>query len=79
MNNLAVGIITLLTQYRSDEYIESIIVFTVQMGVTLNQSNVQCSIADLDNISTKLFVNTSGIIDDHCIITDSIFSLFSSS
>ncbi len=56
------GITTTLTQYQSDEYIESIIIFTLLMGVTLNQSNVQCSIADLNSLSTKVFVNLSGII-----------------
>ncbi len=61
MNNLAMGVSTMLTQYRRDEYIESIIVFTVLMGVTFNQSNVRCSIANLDSMSTIVFVNTSGI------------------
>ncbi len=62
LDNLAMGVSTMLTQYRRDEYIESIIVFSVLMGITLNQSDIRCSIANLDSVSTKVFVNTSGII-----------------
>ncbi len=61
IDNLDVGVSTMLTQYRSDDYIESIIVFTVLMGVTFNQTDVQCSIPNLNIMSTIVFVNTSGI------------------
>ncbi len=60
------GITTMLTQYKSDEYIESIIIFTVLIGVTFNNSDVQCSISDLDSLSNNVFVNTSGIIKHLC-------------
>ncbi len=61
IDNLAMGVDTILTQYRSDTYIESIIIFTVLMGITFNQSNLQCRSANLDSMSTIVFVNTSGI------------------
>ena len=62
IDNLAMGVDTILTQHRNDTYIESVIIFTVLMGVTFNQSNVQCSSENLDSMSTIVFVNTSGII-----------------
>ncbi len=57
---LAIGIGTMLTQFRSDEYIESIIILTVVRNVSLNNSIIQCSIGDLDRMSRNVFVNSSG-------------------
>ncbi len=60
VDNLAESISTMLTQYSGDEYIESILLLTVLMNVTLNDSSVQCSNTDQDEKSTKVFVNASG-------------------
>ena len=43
-----------------EEHIESVIVITVLKNVTMNGTNLECSIANLDIKSTILFVNTSG-------------------
>ena len=45
-----------------EEHIESVIVITVLKNVTMNGTNLECSIAYLDSDSTVLFVNTSGKI-----------------
>ncbi len=47
---------------RGDEYIESIIIVTLLMGVAFTNSNVQCGISNLDSMSANLYVNTSGIV-----------------
>ncbi len=62
LDDLDMGITTMLTQYQSDKYIESIIIVTLLMGVTFNNSNVQCGISNLDSMSANLYVNTSGIV-----------------
>ncbi len=60
MNNLAMGVITILSTYRSDEYIESIIVLTLLIEVALDGTMLECSISDLDNETATLYINSSG-------------------
>ena len=50
------------TEFINEEHIASIIVITVLKNITLNGTNLECSIANLDSDSTVLFVNTSGMI-----------------
>ena len=51
------------TDFVNEEHIESIIIITVLKNVTINGTNLECSIANLDADSTVLFVNnTSGSI-----------------
>ena len=50
------------TEFINEEHIASIIVITVLKNVTMNGTNLECSIANLDSDSTVLFVNTSGMI-----------------
>ena len=51
-----------ITEFVNEEHIESIIIITVLKNVTMNGTNLECSIANLDSDSTVLFVNTSGMI-----------------
>ncbi len=60
MDNLAVGVNTVLTTYRRDEYIESIIVLTVVRNISLDRTMIECSISDLVNDALTLFINSSG-------------------
>ena len=50
------------TEFINEEHIASIIVITVLKNVTMNGTNLECSIANLHSDSTALFVNTSGMI-----------------
>ncbi len=68
MDNLAMGVNTMLTTYRNDEYIESILVFTVIRNIVLNETMLECSISnvniegaisDLDSKAKMLFINSS--------------------
>ena len=54
------NIVTTLTSYTSDEYIESTIVFTVLAEVDLNITFLECISEDLDSDSDRVFVNTAG-------------------
>ena len=51
-----------ITDFVNEEHIESIIVITVLKNITMNGTNLECSIVNLDADSTVLFVNTSGMI-----------------
>ena len=51
---------TATTIFVNEEYIESIIVITVLKNITMNETKVDCRIADLDSDSAIVFVNTSG-------------------
>ena len=51
---------TATTIFVNEEYIESIIVITVLKNVTMNETIVDCRIADLDSDSAVVFVNTAG-------------------
>ncbi len=59
MDNLAMGVNTVLTTYRSDEYIESLIMFTIIRNIVLEGTMIECSISDLDNDVITLFTNSS--------------------
>ena len=58
MDNLAMGVNTVLTTYRNDEYIESLIVFTILRNTVLNETILECSISDLDSREVTVFVNS---------------------
>ncbi len=60
-DTLTMGIDARLTQYRSEEYVESIIVFTILMNININDVNLICSITGLNTISTRVFSDTPGI------------------
>ncbi len=49
----------MLITYQSDKYIESVIVLTVLMDVTLNNTSLECYISGLDNDTKIVNVNTS--------------------
>ena len=48
------------SEFANEEYIESILTFTVLKNVTMNKTKLECSIADLDNDTALLSVNSSG-------------------
>ena len=54
------NIITTLTRYTSDEYIESTIVFTVLADVDLNMTLLECTSEDLNSDFDTIFVETAG-------------------
>ena len=54
------------TEYINEGHIESIIIITILKNVTMNGTNLECSIGNLDSDSTVLFVNTSGKIVYTC-------------
>ena len=56
MNN----IVTTLTSYTCDEYVESTILFTVIADVDLNLTMLECISEDLDSESDTILVNTAG-------------------
>ncbi len=53
---------TVLTMYRSDEYIESIIIFNVLRNIALNGTVLDCITIGLDSATLNVFVNVSGNI-----------------
>ena len=55
---------TNLTEFVNENYIESIIVFTVLTYVPINGTKLECSIADLDN-DIKLLDGLSGMYQFH--------------
>ena len=69
------SVITTLTEYRSDEYIESIATIIVMSNITLNQSKIECTISNQKIESIIAFVNTSGT-NLHIIFTDVLRSIF---
>ncbi len=50
---------TFLTQYRSAEYIESLLVFTVMKDVILTGTRVECEFRDHDKKTDTLFINNN--------------------
>ena len=61
MDNLAMGVSSVLTSYTSGVYVNSIIVLTVLNNLILNGTKLECAIGDLENTIIDLFVNISGI------------------
>ena len=49
-----------LTQFMNDEYIESSLNITVDAGVLINQTKIECLIGHLENVSLYVLVNISG-------------------
>ena len=54
------SITTILTDFRSDENIESVMIMTLLRNVSLNESRIECSIADLSSDTILVLVITSG-------------------
>ena len=48
------------TEYVNEIYMESILTLTVLRNITMNNTKLECSIADLHNITATVFINTSG-------------------
>ena len=48
-------------EFVNEAYIESILTFTVLRNVNMNETKLECSIADLHNDTALLFVNSSGM------------------
>ncbi len=59
MDNLAMGVNAMLTVFRQDAYIESLIVFTLSRNTVVNETILQCSISDLDSRAVTVFVNST--------------------
>ena len=61
-NTLNTFISTTLTNFREDEYIESILYITVVADVPINQTKLECLIGHLGNDTVYVPVNISGIV-----------------
>ena len=63
LDNIVSSVRTKLTEFRSDQYIESIMIVTVTNSFSLNGSEVECRISNLINDSTSatVFINTAGM------------------
>ena len=60
-NQLDMNVTTTITNYTADQFIESVLVFTLLKNVTMNGTKLECSIdPDLDDAVMILLVNTSG-------------------
>ncbi len=59
IDSLDISFMTMVTNYNSDEYIESIIFFTVLGNITRSGTLLECSISDLDTESLTIFENIS--------------------
>ncbi len=55
------SISTLLTEYREEEYIESVLTLTILNDVILNGTIVECSFSNIISGQTFVFINTSGM------------------
>ena len=53
-------ITTVLTEYRSDEYIASTLTLLVQANVSTHQASIDCFIRGLANDSVDVTINSSG-------------------
>ena len=58
---LGMNITSTLTEYISDEYIESTLVITVLRGVDINGTELECLYNELDASTARVYVNISGI------------------
>ena len=60
-DHLDMNITTTLIRYEADQYIESVIMFTLLKNVTMNGTLLECSVApSLDSDFMFVLVNTSG-------------------
>ena len=48
------------TEYVNEIYMESILTLTVLRNITMNNTKLECSIADLHSITVTVYINTSG-------------------
>ena len=51
---------TNLTEYVHVEHIESILTLTVLKNITLNNTKLECSIADFHSVTVTVFISISG-------------------
>ena len=58
---LDANISTLLTEYREEEYIESVLTLTILSDFILNGTIVKCSFSSTVSRQTIVFINTSGM------------------
>ena len=62
---LGLNVSATLLRYIPDQYIESVIKFTLLKNVTMNGTLLECSVSpSLDNDTTFVLVNTSGKVHD---------------
>ena len=59
IDSLDISFLTMVTNYNSGEYIESIIFFNVLGNITRSGTLLECSISDLDTESLTIFENIS--------------------
>ena len=59
LTNLSSYITTVLTDFKSDEYIFSTLEISVFSGIPTDKIMLECSIGNLANDSTTVFINTS--------------------
>ena len=65
MDYLGLNVSATLLRYIPDQYIESVIKFTLLKNVTMNGTLLECSVSpSLDNDTTFVLVNTSGKVHD---------------
>ena len=62
LNYLIMNVITMLTEYRMNEYIESILTLTISQNYFLNGSRVECGISTTTSESTQVVINALGIL-----------------
>ena len=64
-----IGVSAVLTGYIDQEYVKSTIIFTIMNDVILDGTELECSITDLGNEISILYINTSGMcVANHIII-----------
>ena len=62
VQHLGVNITSVLIEFRTDEYAESVIFFTVLSDVAMNGTKLSCISEDLNEESATVFFNISGTI-----------------
>ena len=50
-----------LTEYVNEEHMDSILTLAVLKNITMNKTELECSIADLHNGTVTVYINTSGM------------------
>ena len=59
--NISVTLTDFTTTNRTEHvHIESILTLTVLKNITMNNTKLECSIADLHSVTVTVFINTSG-------------------
>ena len=75
MDYWSMNISSILLDYRSEEYIESIIVLTVLQNFSMNGTEVICGITDLINESVIVQLDTSSMLIRICVQYYSMFNI----